>query len=254
MNNSKDIFKDEATSPQRLHKVLAHAGVASRRACEDLITQGRVRVNGETVTMLGTRVNPDKDTIHVDGLRVLLDDTRKTFAVNKPVGVLSTMSDPQGRPNLGDLARVIGQRVYHIGRLDEDTSGLILMTNDGELAHRIMHPGYELTKTYVATVAGRMKPSVAKHLVEEGVELDDGLAKADDVVVKSVHQGRSLVQMSLHMGKNRIVRRMFDAVGHRVLQLARITVGPIHLGDLQHGEFRELSDSELKKLYHALDL
>lgn len=239
---------------ERVQKVLANAGVASRRACENLMTQGRVKVNGCVVTQLGTRMDPHKDQVHVDGKRIFLDQERRTYAVNKPVGVVSTMSDPQGRPNLGDLAEIIGHRVYHIGRLDEDTSGLILMSNDGELAHRIMHPSHQLPKTYIATLDGSMKAGTAKMLMEDGIELEDGHAQVDDIVIMDRFGGQTLVRVTLHIGRNRIVRRIFDAVGHRVHKLARTHIGPIALNDLELGEYRQLPLSEVTELYYALDL
>lgn len=238
---------------ERLQKVMAHAGVASRRACEELIAAGRVTVDHQVVTRMGTRVDPDNAVIHVDGKRVIVNPDIVTYLVNKPVGVVSTMSDPQGRPNLGDLADVIGQRLFHIGRLDEHTSGLILLSNDGELAHRVMHPSYELEKVYIATVTGRFTGQDARTLCD-GVTLEDGPARADKVTVVDRQGNRTMIEMTLHMGKNRIVRRLCAAVGHPVVSLARVRLGPLSLGDLDVGEYRLLDDDEVAALYHELDL
>lgn len=238
---------------ERLQKVLAHAGVASRRASENYISAGRVSVNGHVVTELGTRVDPATDVIHVDGKRIFVDSSKVTYLVNKPVGVVSTMSDPDGKPNLGDLAKVIGRRLYHVGRLDEYTSGLILLSNDGELANRVMHPRYELSKVYLATVKGRFNGRDAKRL-EDGITLEDGPAKADKVTILGFNNGRTMVEITLHIGRNRIVRRMFSHVGHPVVQLARLRLGPLSLGDLDMGEYRQLTADECAELYDALDL
>ena len=237
----------------RLQKLLASSGVASRRRCEQLMLAGRVEVDGEVVTRLGTRIDPRTAVVRVDGARLPpLTDTAY-LALNKPVGVLSTMSDPQGRPTLADLVAGRPERLFHVGRLDADTSGLLLLTNDGEVAHRLAHPSYELSKTYVAQVSGAVRPSVIRCLLA-GVELDDGTARADRVTVRETHAGRSIVEVVLHEGRNRIVRRMLDAVGHPVQSLTRTAFGPVRLGTQRAGTLRELSRDELGSLFDAVGL
>ena len=237
----------------RLQKLLASSGVASRRRCEQLMLAGRVEVDGEVVTRLGTRIDPRTAVVRVDGARLPpLTDTAY-LALNKPVGVLSTMSDPQGRPTLADLVAGRPERLFHVGRLDADTSGLLLLTNDGEVAHRVAHPSYELSKTYVAQVSGAVRPSVIRRLLA-GVELDDGTARADRVTVRETHAGRSIVEVVLHEGRNRIVRRMLDAVGHPVQSLTRTAFGPVRLGTQRAGTLRELSRDELGSLLDAVGL
>lgn len=238
----------------RLQKVLARAGVASRRAAEELIAAGRVEVNGSIVDVLGTRVDPLRDVIRVDGERLPPPDPTKVYLVlNKPAGVVSTMSDPQGRPTLGDYVTERAERLFHVGRLDTDTEGLILLVNDGEFAHRMSHPSYEVPKTYVAEVDGRVEPE-AERWLRTGVELEDGPAAVDDFRVVQTLPNRTLVELVLHQGRNRIVRRMMDAVGHPVRRLARTAIGPIRVGNLRQGELRELDDKELGALLDAVDL
>lgn len=238
---------------ERLQKVLAHAGLGSRRTCEQIIVDGRVEVNGVLVTELGTRVNPDRDEIRVDGSRVILDENHLTIALNKPAGAESTMADPEDKITLADFTRRYKTRLFHVGRLDIATEGLILLTNDGELAHRLAHPSYEVQKTYVARVKGRVQRGLVKQLID-GVELDDGLATADSVTIKEVGPQASIVELTIHDGRNRIVRRMFDAVGHPVDQLVRTQVGPIKLGDLRPGRSRIIAGNELRSLMSAVKL
>ncbi|MBD3688728.1 rRNA pseudouridine synthase [Nanchangia anserum] len=238
---------------ERVQKVLARAGVASRRACEQLMTAGRVRVNGEVVDELGARIDPDTAIVHVDGRRVFLTDDHLTVILNKPAGVVSAMDDPRGRNTLAPYAARYGKRLYHVGRLDQATEGLIVLTNDGELANRLMHPRYEVSKTYLAQVEGDFTPGDAKRL-REGVELDDGLARADRVTIKDRHGGRTLVEIVLHSGKNRIVRRMCQAVSHPVARLVRTHIGPLSLHPLTPGETRRLTDDELTELMEMVGL
>jgi 23S rRNA pseudouridine2605 synthase len=237
----------------RLQKLLAQSGVASRRACEELMLAGRVEVDGEVITRLGTKVDPRSAVVRVDGQRLPPISDSVYLAFNKPRGVVSTMSDPHGRPTLADLLGDRAERLFHVGRLDTDTEGLILLTNHGELAHRLAHPSYGVDKTYVAQVGGVVKPATVRRLLE-GIELDDGLAAADAVVVKSTYAGRSIVELSLHEGRNRIVRRMLDAVGHPVQQLTRTAFGVIRLRDLKVGSSRELSREELGALLDGVGL
>ncbi len=238
----------------RLQKVLAQAGVASRRASEEMIVEGRVTVDGVQVRKLGTRVDPSRQVIHVDGSRILTAPAKHVvLALNKPIGMVSTMSDPEGRPSLADVLDEYPERLHHVGRLDIDTSGLLLLTNDGELANRLTHPSYEVKKTYVARVHGEVKPWVRKRLLE-GVELDDGPARADSFRVKDVFGDISAVEISLHEGRNRIVRRMMDEVGFPVRELVRTQFGPIKLERLKSGNLRRIKSNDLTALYDAVSL
>ncbi len=240
----------------RLQKVLSQAGIASRRLAEKMITDGRVEVDGQLVTELGTRVDPDVSVIRVDGARVVLDDSLVYLALNKPRGVHSTMSDDRGRPCIGDLIehRVRGnQKLFHVGRLDADTEGLILLTNDGELAHRLMHPSYEVPKTYVATVAGSLPRGLGKKL-RAGIELDDGPASVDDFAVVDAIPGKTLVRVTLHEGRKRIVRRLLAAAGFPVQTLVRTDIGAVSLGEQRPGSIRALGRNEIGDLYKAVGL
>lgn len=237
----------------RLQKVMAAAGVGSRRVSEDLIAAGRVSVNGEVVTEPGRRVDPTRDVVHVDGLRVQLDDHHLTLVLNKPLGVISAMSDDRGRPTLEPYVEPTGKRLFHVGRLDSDTDGLLLLTNDGELAHRLAHPSYEVSKTYVAEVRGDVARGVSRRL-REGVELEDGPARADKFTVLQQRHDASVVQIQLHEGRNRIVRRMLEEVGHPVTRLTRIAMGPIRLGQLRPGQTRPIVSTELGQLMKVVGL
>ncbi|MFW0787963.1 pseudouridine synthase [Gordonia sp. CPCC 206044] len=240
----------------RLQKVLAAAGVASRRGAEELIAAGRVEVDGEVVTEQGLRINPDTAIIRVDGARVVIDETRQYLALNKPKGWQSTMADDQGRPCVGDIVaeRVMaGQRLFHVGRLDADTEGLLLLTNDGELAHRLMHPSYEVPKTYLATVRGEVPRSLSRTL-RNGVELDDGPVAVDSFTALEVYEGQSLVRLTLHEGRNRIVRRMMEEVGFPVTSLVRTHIGAVALGEQRPGSLRVLGRDEVGALYKAVGM
>jgi 23S rRNA pseudouridine2605 synthase len=240
----------------RLQKVLSQAGIASRRAAEKLILDGRVEVDGQVVTELGTRVDPNVSVIRVDGVRVVVDDSLVYLALNKPRGMHSTMSDDRGRPCIGDLIerRVRGnKRLFHVGRLDADTEGLILLTNDGELAHRLMHPSHEVPKTYLATVTGSVPRGLGKKL-RAGIELDDGLARADEFAVVDAVPGKTLVRLTLHEGRNRIVRRLLAAAGFPVEALVRTDIGAVSLGEQRPGSIRALRRDEIGRLYKAVGL
>lgn len=240
----------------RLQKVLSQAGIASRRVAERMIVDGRVEVDGRIVTELGTRVDPDTAEIRVDGSRIVLDDTMVYLAINKPRGMHSTMSDDLGRPCVGDLVehRVRGNRkLFHVGRLDADTEGLLLLTNDGELAHRLMHPSFEVPKTYLATVAGAVPRGLGKTL-RAGIELDDGPVQVDDFAVVDAVPGKTLLRVTLHEGRKRIVRRMLDAVGHPVKELVRTDLGAVSLGEQRPGSIRQLTRKEVGDLYRAVGL
>ncbi|MHB1009245.1 MAG: pseudouridine synthase [Propionibacteriaceae bacterium] len=245
----------DADGPEgvRLQKVLAAAGVASRRASEELIDRGRVEVNGRVVREQGLRVDPERDVIRVDGARIPPPRRHVYLVVNKPRGVVSTLSDPEGRPTLADLVERRRERLFHVGRLDTDTEGLIILTNDGEFAHRLAHPSYEIPKTYLAEVDGVVDPGALKRL-RGGLVLDDGPVHPDKVTLTSTGAGKSLVEVTLHEGRNHIVRRMFDAVGHPVRRLSRIRIGPVRLGQLAQGASRELTSKELGELLDAVQL
>ena len=249
-------------SGQRLQKVLAHAGVASRRACEQLIADGCVSVDGITVTEAGVRVDPLTQEIRVDGSRILTNPELITLMLHKPAGVVTTMEDPEGRPTVAQYGRDYlaehpelpdSLRLVHVGRLDTETEGLLLLSNDGELSHRLMHPSFEIAKTYVAIVEGQVEPWVPRKL-RRGIELEDGEAKADRVTVKDSGPRGSIVEITLHSGKNRIVRRMLDAVGHPVTRLARTRLGPLRLGNLRPGQTRPLSGEEIAALQQEVGL
>lgn len=240
----------------RLQKVLAAAGVASRRMSEKLIEAGRVEVNGSTVTRQGTRVDPDNDVIRVDGTRVIADETMVTYALNKPRGFQSTMSDDMGRPCVGDLVgeRVAaGQRLFHVGRLDAATEGLLLVTNDGELANRLMHPRYEVSKTYLATVLGEADRRLVNQL-KEGIDLEDGMARADYVQIIDAWQGKALIKLEIHEGRKHIVRRMLKQAGYPVQALVRTKVHTVQLGEQKPGTLRALNRAEMTSLYNAVQL
>jgi 23S rRNA pseudouridine2605 synthase/16S rRNA pseudouridine516 synthase len=237
-----------ANEGERLQKVLAAAGVASRRVSEQYIVEGRVSVNGQVVTELGRRVDPLTDKVAVDGVAVQLDPGKRYVMLNKPTGIVSSLHDEKGRPDLQRFTREYPERLFNVGRLDADTSGLLLLTNDGELAHVLAHPSFGVTKTYVATVRGVATPAVMRRL-EQGVELDDGPIAADRArIVGEASRDRTLVEVTLHSGRNRIVRRMLDAVGHPVLELVRRQFGPLHLGTLGVGRTRDLTKVELGQL------
>ena len=250
---------------ERLQKVLAHAGVASRRACEVLISSGRVSVDGVIVTEAGVRVDPATQEIRVDNARVLTDPDVVTVMLHKPAGVVTTMEDPESRPTVAELgARWVAEhadelehpesvRLVHVGRLDTQTEGLLLLSNDGELAHRLIHPRYEIAKTYVAIVEGQAEHWVPRKL-KRGIELDDGNARADRVIIKDSGPAGSIVEITLHSGRNHIVRRMLAAVGHPVSRLARTRLGPLTLGSLRPGQMRRLTGDEVAALQNEVGL
>jgi 23S rRNA pseudouridine2605 synthase len=234
----------------RLQKLLAQSGVASRRRCEELMLAGLVEVDGEVVTRLGTKVDPATAVIRVEGRRLPPVSPHVYLALNKPRGVVSTMSDPEGRRSLGDLVADRPERLFHVGRLDTDTDGLILLTNDGEFAQRVAHPSYELDKTYVAEVVGVVGRAVLRRL-REGVVLDDGPVEVSSSRVLSTERNRSIVELVIHEGRNRVVRRLLDEVGHPVRRLTRTAIGPVLLRGLRSGELRDLTRDELGELLDA---
>jgi 23S rRNA pseudouridine2605 synthase len=251
----------------RLQKVLAAAGLGSRRACEELIAAGRVAIDGKRVREQGVRVDPDTAVITVDGERIVTRADQVYLAAYKPTGMISAMSDdphagdtargrPPPRPTLADLVPdrlERGERLFHVGRLDLDSEGLLLMTNDGELGHRLMHPSYEVPKTYLVDVAGPIGKEVLRRL-RRGVELDDGPASVDEVRVLDAAGSRVLLEIVVHEGRNRIIRRMMDAVGRPVSRLVRTQFGPVQIGTLKAGRVRHLTRHEVGALHKLVGL
>jgi 23S rRNA pseudouridine2605 synthase len=240
-------------SGTRLQKVLSQAGVASRRAAEEMIAEGRVSVDGEVVRQMGRRIDPTVAVVRVDGARVELRDDMVHLALNKPRGMLSAMSDERGRPCVGDLVAGKDDRLFHVGRLDADTEGLLLLTNDGELGHRLMHPSFEVPKTYVAEVPGPIPRDLGKRL-RDGVELADGPVRVDSFRVVDAHAGKAMVELVLHEGRKHVVRRLLDEVGHPVRRLVRTAVAEVQLGPQRPGTLRPLTHPELGSLYEAVGL
>ena len=249
---TREIAVDE-DGQIRLQKLLAQSGVASRRRCEELMLEGEVEVDGEVVTRLGTKVDPRTAVIKVSGKRLPPISDHVYLVLNKPRGVVSTMSDPQGRRTLTDLVGDRPERLFHVGRLDTDTSGLLLLTNDGEFAHRMAHPSFEVEKTYVAEVAGRVAKGTVSDLLA-GVTLEDGPVQVRRARMIATAAEKSIIELVIHEGRNRIVRRLLDQVGHPVRQLSRTRFGPIELGTLGTGRLRELSDDELGQLLELVGL
>lgn len=237
----------------RLQKVLAQAGIASRRAAEELIAEGRVSVDGEVVKQMGRRIDPTVAVVRVDGSRVELREGVVHLALNKPRGMLSTMSDDRGRPCVGDLVAGRDDRLFHVGRLDADTEGLLLLTNDGELGHRLTHPSFEVAKTYLAEVPGPIPRDLGKRL-REGVELADGPVRVDSFKLVDSLGNKAIVELVLHEGRKHVVRRLLDEVGHPVQRLVRTGLGEVRLGNQKPGKLRPLSRPELGSLYRAVGL
>ena len=257
-------MSDDATNPPtglptdedgliRLQKLLAMSNVASRRKCEELMLDGLVEVDGEIVTRLGTKVDPRTAVIRVDGKRLPPVSEKVYLVLNKPRGVVSTMSDPEGRKTISDVVADRPERLFHVGRLDTDTSGLLLLTNDGDFAQRMAHPSYEVDKTYVAEVEGEVYRNVVKRLLE-GVVLEDGPVTVKKARIVEASAAKSIVELTIHEGRNRIVRRLFDHVGHPVRRLTRTAIGPVVLGRLPVGELRDLTLDELGELLEAAQL
>jgi 23S rRNA pseudouridine2605 synthase len=251
-SGDRDDLTDVEGGP-RLQKVLAAAGVGSRRHCEELIGAGRVEVDGQTVRRFGARVDPENQIIRVDGKRIPSRQDIAYLAFNKPHSVLTAMSDDRGRKTITDYLGDRAERLFHVGRLDYETEGLMLLTNDGELAHRLAHPSYEVAKTYLADVPGPVPRDLGRRLAA-GIELEDGVAAADKFRVLEQSRGRALVEITLHEGRKHIVRRMLAEAGHPVIRLVRTTVGPIKLGNLRPGATRDLTTKEIGELYAAVGL
>lgn len=237
----------------RLQKVLASAGLGSRRKCEEYIIAGRVTVDGVIADELGSRVDPETQVIHVDGVRIAQAAGNVVYALNKPRGVVTTMSDPQGRRCVGDLVADMDVRLFHVGRLDTDTEGLLLLTNDGELANRLGHPSYGISKTYVAKVEGLFTKQDFANLLA-GVLVEDRTVEIEKARIIGTDNKTSVVELTIHEGRNRIVRRLFDELGHPVIDLVRTNIGPVALDRLKSGQLREVTNKELGSLYQAVGL
>ena len=237
----------------RLQKLLARSGVASRRRCEELMLAGLVEVDGEVVSRLGTKVDPRTAVIRVEGRRLPPVSAHVYLVLNKPRGVVSTMVDPEGRRTLSDFVGDRPERLFHVGRLDTDTDGLILLTNDGDFAQRVAHPSYELAKTYVAEVEGTVAKATVGRLLA-GVTLEDGIVRVSACKLVQAAPKRSIVELVIHEGRNRVVRRLLDEVGHPVEKLTRTAIGPVVLRGLRTGELRELTLSELGVILDAARL
>ena len=242
------------SEPERLQRYLARAGVASRRAAERLIAEGRVRVNGLVLTEMGAKVRSGVDVVEVDGSRVLArEGAYAYYALNKPVGYLTTLADPHGRPTIVDLMPEGALRLFAVGRLDADTTGLLILTDDGDLAHRLMHPAFHVPKTYHVTIAQIPSESVLDEL-RSGVQLDDGMTAPAEATTIGCDGADCVVALTIREGRKRQVRRMFRALGHPVVALSRVSFGPVELGSLAPGSTRPLSDDEVRALRRAAGL
>ena len=238
----------------RLNKIIADAGIASRRAADQLILEGRVSVDGEVITELGIKFDPEICDIKVDGESLSISKSKTYLAFHKPAGVISTMSDPEGRSNLGDFFKDRKDRLYHVGRLDKDSEGLILLTNDGELAHRATHPSYGLEKRYLVEIEGEFNKQLSDQLLQ-GVRLEDGLARAVNVIhARAVSRNHHWVEITIHEGRYHIIRRLIESLGLKVLRLIRLDFGPISLGDMKPGRHRVLNSQEMTNLFNLLKL
>ena len=238
----------------RLNKIIADAGIASRRAADQLILEGRVSVDGEVITELGNKFDPEICDIKVDGESLSVSKSKTYLAFHKPAGVISPMSDPEGRSNLGDFFKDRKDRLYHVGRLDKDSEGLILLTNDGELAHRATHPSYGLEKRYLVEIEGEFNKQLSDQLLQ-GVRLEDGLARAVKVIhARAVSRNHHWVEITIHEGRYHIIRRLIESLGLKVLRLIRLDFGPISLGDMKPGRHRVLNSQEMTNLFNLLKL
>ena len=240
--------RPQGIQAERLQKIMSRAGITSRRAAEKLILAGRVQVNGEKITRLGTTADPRNDRILVDGRPLSFPYASSYILLHKPVGVVCTLKDPEGRPTVRDLLRAVRERVFPVGRLDYDSSGLLLLTNDGELTERLLHPRYQIPRTYHAKVSGTPPPAALKAL-REGVQLDDGTITAPtEVSLLRITYKKAWLEISLREGRNREIRRMCEAVGHRVEKLIRVRFGPLTLSNLPIGAYRSLTIMEVRAL------
>ena len=241
-------------SLSRLNKIIADAGIASRRAADQLILEGRVSVDGEIIIELGGKYDPEINDVKVDGESLIINKSKTYLAFHKPAGIISTMSDPEGRANLGDYFKDRKDRLYHVGRLDKDSEGIILLTNDGDLAHRATHPSYGLEKRYLVEVEGEFNKQMSDQLLQ-GVRLEDGLARAMKVVhARAVSKNHHWVEITIHEGRFHIIRRLIESLGLKVLRLIRLDFGPINLGDMKPGRHRVLNSQEMTNLFILLKL
>ena len=233
----------------RLNKIIADAGITSRRGADELIADGRVTVDGRPIRELGAKIDPDNHKVAVDGETIERSLTKSYLVLHKPKGVLSTMYDPEGRPSLADFIDLRKERLFHVGRLDKDSEGLILLTNDGDLTFRATHPSFGLEKTYIIEFEGRLETGVDKVLLK-GVELKDGMGR----VLSFKQLSTNWIEVKIHEGRYHIIRRLMEAVGVEVLRLIRTNFGPISLGDTPEGRWRDLNEQELLNIQKALDL
>ena len=241
-------------SLSRLNKIIADAGIASRRAADQLILEGRVSVDGEVIIELGGKYDPEINDVKVDGESLSINKSKTYLAFHKPAGIISTMSDPEGRAHLGDYFKDRKDRLYHVGRLDKDSEGIILLTNDGDLAHRATHPSYGLEKRYLVEVEGEFNKQMSDQLLQ-GVRLEDGLARAMKVVhARAVSKNHHWVEITIHEGRFHIIRRLIESLGLKVLRLIRLDFGPINLGDMKPGRHRVLNSQEMTNLFTLLKL
>ena len=241
-------------SLSRLNKIIADAGIASRRAADQLILEGRVSVDGEIIIELGGKYDPEINDVKVDGESLSINKSKTYLAFHKPAGIISTMSDPEGRANLGDYFKDRKDRLYHVGRLDKDSEGIILLTNDGDLAHRATHPSYGLEKRYLVEVEGEFNKQMSDQLLQ-GVRLEDGLARAMKVVhARAVSKNHHWVEITIHEGRFHIIRRLIESLGLKVLRLIRLDFGPINLVDMKPGRHRMLNSQEMTNLFTLLKL
>jgi 23S rRNA pseudouridine2605 synthase len=233
----------------RLNKIIADAGITSRRGADELIADGRVTVDGRPVRELGAKIDPENHEVAVDGETIRRSLTKSYLVLHKPKGVLSTMYDPEGRPSLADFIDLRKERLFHVGRLDKDSEGLILLTNDGDLTFRATHPSFGLEKTYIIEFEGRLETGVDKVLLK-GVELEDGMGR----VLSFKQLSTNWIEVKIHEGRYHIIRRLMEAVGVEVLRLIRTNFGPISLGDTPEGRWRDLNEQELLNIQKALNL
>jgi len=232
---------------ERLQKIIARSGMASRRKAEEMIQEGRVSVNSEIIRELGFKADIGKDEIRVDGKLICTEETKTYLMLNKPRGYVTTLSDPQNRPKVGSLIPELGIRLFPVGRLDYDSEGLLLMTNDGQFAQHIQHPSYRISKTYRVKISGRLNPGDFRHL-EQGLELEDGKFIPDSVTLDDINPKSSWLVLKISEGRNRVIRRAFEHLGHPVLRLIRTAVADLQLGNLGEGDFRFLRREEIRKL------
>jgi 23S rRNA pseudouridine2605 synthase len=232
---------------ERLQKILSNAGLASRRAAEKMVSDGRISVNGVVVRQPGTKADIDRDEIRVDGKLISCEIDKVYIVLNKPTGYVTTLSDPQGRPIVTDLLKGVAERVFPIGRLDYDSEGLLLLTNDGDFAQRLQHPRYKVPKTYRVKIEGRLN-RIELQALERGIDLPDGRFAPSEIVTEKVNPKSTWLRLTIHDGKNRVIRRAFDSIGHSVTRLVRVSFGDITLDSIGEGQWRPLTHGEVGQL------